>query len=124
MKYAALILFATLALVWAADANSTLMVKRYCATTACVNVRQLQNLKHARYVCHHGANRNKRWNCAAVKWLTREYKQTWAVMHPRVVAARHTLAQARALADACLSALIGRESGWIPNRWNSEAAER
>lgn len=103
MKFRIIILFAAFALVWAADANAHLMVKRHCTTIKCINARQLQNLKHARYVCHHGRHQTKRWNCAAVKWLTREYKQTEAVVHPRVVTPA---------VDSCLNELIQRESGW------------
>jgi hypothetical protein len=82
-------LFAAFALIVAADANAHLMVTKHCTTLQCINGRQLQNLKHARYVCNNGAHQNKRWNCAAVKWLTREYNETEAVLHPRVLIVGH-----------------------------------
>lgn len=37
---------------------------------------QIENLKHARYVCNHGAGAHKRWSCKAVVWLTREARET------------------------------------------------
>jgi len=82
MKQATIILFVTTALIVAADANAHLMATYTCKSITCIEHRQLQNLKHARYVCGHGAHYNKRWNCAAVKWLTREYNETEAVLHP------------------------------------------
>jgi len=45
---------------------------------------QTINVKHARYVCKHGANAHQRWACKAVKWLVRERNETKAAMAPRV----------------------------------------
>jgi len=89
LRYPLVILFAFFALIVAADANAHLMVTKKCTTLSCINGRQLQNLKHARYVCHHGANQTKRWNCTALRWLKREYDETEAVLHPRVTASSH-----------------------------------
>jgi hypothetical protein len=91
MKSLVISLFAACALLGVADANAHLMVVKNCTTVSCINDRQLQNLKHARYVCNNGAHQNKRWNCKAVKWLKREYTQTYAVLHPvRVTVSSHT----------------------------------
>lgn len=91
MKSLVISLFAACALLSVADANAHLMVIKKCETVSCINSRQLQNLKHARYVCNNGAHQNKRWNCKAVKWLKREYTQTYAVLHPvRVTVSSHT----------------------------------
>ena len=103
MKKYVITMCALIALAGATDAKAHLMRVYRCTTLKCIEHRQLQNLKHARYVCRHGRHQTKRWNCAAVKWLTREYKQTEAVVHPRVVTPA---------VDSCLSELIQRESGW------------
>jgi hypothetical protein len=84
MRKTIVILFAVFALGAATDASAKLMVTRQCGTLSCINSRQLQNLKHARYVCNYGRHQTRRWNCAAVKWLKREYEQTQAVLHPVV----------------------------------------
>jgi hypothetical protein len=88
MKTTFLTLFVVTALSMAETANAKLMVHKECKhDVSCIHQRQLQNLKHARYVCHYGRHQTKRWNCAAVKWLKREYRQTEAVLHPpRVLA--------------------------------------
>jgi hypothetical protein len=78
------ILFATLALIVATDANAHLIAKPKNRSLSAINASQLENLKHARYVCNHGANASKRWNCRAVKWLKREYNETEAKLHPRM----------------------------------------
>jgi hypothetical protein len=83
----ALTLFATFALIMAANANAHLITKPHCASLKCRAASQLENLKHANYVCEKGRHYAKRWSCAAVKWLTREYSQTKAAMRPRVVGA-------------------------------------
>lgn len=77
------------ALIGAADANALLIAKPQCGTMKCRAVSQLKNLKHAKYVCHQGRHYAKRWSCAAVKWLTREYNRTMAVLHPRMAVPPH-----------------------------------
>lgn len=89
MRTTIISLFAALVLLGATDANAHLIAKPKSHTIAAINASQLENLKHARYVCHHGAHQNKRWNCHAVKWLTREYKETYAVLHPKPVLPAH-----------------------------------
>lgn len=60
-------------------------------TLASRSASQSTNLKHARYVCRHGARAHKRWACAAVVWLERELGETRAAMRPRL-AWRQTVA--------------------------------
>jgi hypothetical protein len=43
---------------------------------------QTENLKHAKFVCHHGANAHKRWACQAIGWLKRERNETYRIMYP------------------------------------------
>lgn len=37
---------------------------------------QTKNLKHAKFVCKHGAGHHKRWACEARAWITRERGET------------------------------------------------
>jgi len=53
-----------------------------CHALRCIAASQKENLAHARYVCRHGRHASRHWACAAQKWLTKEYNQTYAVMHP------------------------------------------
>ena len=89
MRLGTLTLFATIALMTAATANAHLIAKPHCISLKCRATSQLENLKHARFVCHYGRHYAKRWSCAAVKWLTREYSQTKAAMRPRVAVSSH-----------------------------------
>ena len=89
MRLGTLTLFATIALMTAANANAHLIAKPHCTSLPCRASSQLKNLKHARFVCHNGRHYAKRWSCAAVKWLTREYSQTKAAMRPRVAVSSH-----------------------------------
>jgi hypothetical protein len=43
---------------------------------------QTENLKHARYVCSHGANAHKRWACKAKVWIAREQRETLLALRP------------------------------------------
>jgi hypothetical protein len=76
-------------------------------TRAAIHASQITNLKHARYVCRHGANANKRWSCAAVKWLTREAAETAPA--PRAPDVGYWASKQIAAAE-----VIARESGGDP----------
>jgi hypothetical protein len=45
---------------------------------------QQKNLKHARYVARHGANRNQRWHRQAVRWISEELLETRRTLRPKV----------------------------------------
>jgi hypothetical protein len=79
MKQAVLIIVAV-ALIWVAPAEAELIARPACSSPKCVLKSQTMNLKHARYVCRYGGGRNRRWSCAAVKWLTKERNQTEAIL--------------------------------------------
>lgn len=51
-----------------------------------VRASQLENVKHVRYVCRHGARANRRRNCAALVWLRRELRETERAIASRRVA--------------------------------------
>lgn len=89
MTKVVIILVAVTALLWAVPASAQLVAHPRCQAMACREASQTQNLKHARYLCHHGRHATKRWGCQAIRWLTRELHKTEAVLHPRVVAASH-----------------------------------
>jgi hypothetical protein len=91
VRFGIITLFATIALCMAANANAHLIAKPHCSSLHCRATSQLKNLKHARYVCHYGRHYAKRWSCAAVKWLKREYRQTKVAMAPRVAVSSHLL---------------------------------
>ena len=76
---------------------------------------QTINLKHARYVCNHGANASKRWSCKAVKWLQREWHETHAALHPFKPTGNVTKPFTP---PACTYELLNREGGMNPHKWN------
>lgn len=44
---------------------------------------QETNLAHARYVCHRGKAKHKKWSCHAARgWLKREYQETLTLLQP------------------------------------------
>lgn len=53
-------------------------------TTKTILASQTQKLAHAIYVCKYGDNYNQRWNCKAKIWLLREWKETYAKLHPDI----------------------------------------
>lgn len=83
---------------------------------------QTINLKHARYVCHHGANQHKRWACKAIVWISAERRETKALLTPKGGTPHGNVALGKHLAlklygwDGyeweALYALWNHESGW------------
>lgn len=85
MRYALLTLVAAAALVWSAPASAQLMTHPRCASMRCREVSQKLNLQHARFLCHYGRSATRRWGCQAVRWLTRELRETKLALRPRSV---------------------------------------
>jgi len=63
-------------------AQAHLVTRPYGHTLKAIAASQLENFKHARYVCHHGANHEKVWSCKAVVWLRKELRETEKALHP------------------------------------------
>lgn len=72
------------ALVFAAPANAHLVAKPKNNTLKAVLASQTENLKHATYVCNHGAGAHKAWSCKAVTWLTVERGETLERLYPPI----------------------------------------
>lgn len=70
------------ALTAVGSAQAHLVAHPRCHSLHCIASSQLENYKHARYVCRHGAHANKIWSCKAKVWLWHEYQQTYAALHP------------------------------------------
>ena len=45
-------------------------------------ISQVENLKHAKYVCRYGRHHEKRWACKAKVWLKAELKETRSILYP------------------------------------------
>lgn len=117
MKKTLLILVVVTALNhWVVSASAHLVAHHpKNATLRQIESSQKQNLAHARYVCNHGAHQEKRWSCHATKWLTRELKETKAVLHPtRMLASASTHTGGYQGIEAIKFAKASCESGGDP----------
>lgn len=112
-KHATALLVVIAALAITSPAQAHLVAHPKCHTLHCIEVSQVENLKHAKYVCKHGAHAHKRWSCRAVVWLTREYKKTEKALHPTPI---YT---ASGYAPLCGSSCVSCESGHDPNNWDN-----
>lgn len=85
MRKIVVIMVAVAALLVAAQASAHGLIAHHGPHASAVRIEQSQkaNLKHARFLCHYGRNKTRRWGCAAVKWLTRELHETEALLRPR-----------------------------------------
>lgn len=77
----ALVIAALTAVAGSAQAQG-LVTHPKCHSLRCIAASQKENLKHARYVCHHGKNASKAWACSAMIWLGKEYRETLSALHP------------------------------------------
>lgn len=85
-----------------------------------IEASQIRNLAHAKYVCKRGGGANKRWSCAAVKWLGRELSETERALHPVAVAVPVATAISSGYASLCGSSCVSCESGHDPNAWSPD----
>jgi hypothetical protein len=86
-------------------------------TTKAIFASQTKNLKHSRYVCKYGDNRNQRWHCKATRWLQREWNESYAKLHPAPPDSRWSTVQPY---DDKLDRMASCESGrnWSINTGN------
>lgn len=70
---------------------------------------QTLNLAHARYVCNNGRRAHKTWSCNAVKWISKELRETRRARNPYASEMAAAWAWYNTGSTQCV---VNHEGGW------------